>query len=146
MTRGRIVVLGATGRNFAAGMSGGIAYVFDKERKFEMLCNTDMVDLESVTDPKEAKELRELISMHQEATGSRHAAKILSSWAESLPLFVKVFPQDYKSALGAADKQKQHQAAELVQKALQGTVAQKKQEPTVLDIEDSRMDLSVFDL
>jgi len=146
MTRGRVVVLGTTGRNFAAGMSGGIAYVFDKERKFNRLCNTDMVDLESVTDSVEAAELRELIAMHQEATGSTHAANILSSWAESLPLFVKVFPQDYKSALAAASKQEQQQAANVVQKALQGTVAQKKQEPSVLDIENRGIDLSSLDL
>ena len=100
MTGGRVVVLGSTGVNFAAGMSGGIAYVFDRDRVFDGRCNLDMVDLEGVEDPKDALELRKLIEAHRRHTGSALAGRILEDWEGSLPFFVKVFPMEYRRALG----------------------------------------------
>jgi len=100
MTGGRVVVLGSTGVNFAAGMSGGIAYVYDRERVFDGRCNLDMVDLEGVGDPKEALELRKLIEAHLRYTSSQLARRILEDWEGSLPFFVKVFPMEYRRALG----------------------------------------------
>ncbi len=99
MTGGKVVVLGSTGRNFAAGMSGGIAYVYDPEKKFENgLCNMEMVELEkpSVSD---AQELFELIQNHYHATESTKALMILENWDNQLNHFIKVIPTDYKKAL-----------------------------------------------
>jgi len=98
MTGGRIVVLGETGLNFAAGMSGGIAYVLDPDGVFPDRCNTELVDLEAV-DEADAIELRELIAEHRERTASTVAAIVLERFDELLPAFVKVFPRDYKRAL-----------------------------------------------
>jgi glutamate synthase (ferredoxin) len=99
MTGGRVVVLGPTGRNFAAGMSGGIAYVLDENNEFPARVNAQMVDVERVEDPKEADELRTLIEKHVQVTGSEHAKAILAAWATKLPKFVRVIPKDYKRAL-----------------------------------------------
>ncbi len=99
MTGGRVVVLGPTGRNFAAGMSGGIAYVLDETNEFPTRINTQMVDVERVEDPKEAAELRGLIEKHVKYTGSEHATNILAAWETKLPKFVRVIPKDYKRAL-----------------------------------------------
>jgi glutamate synthase domain-containing protein 3 len=96
MTGGRVVVLGETGRNFAAGMSGGIAYVYDPDRSFIGRCNLEMVLLERVEELEEIEELRELISRHVELTGSEAGARVLDQWADSLPKFVRVIPKDYK--------------------------------------------------
>ena len=102
MTGGRVVVLGATGRNFAAGMSGGIAYVLDNDGRFRTeRCNTEMVDLETVDDPEEATALATLIRQHLEATGSDVARRVLGDWETALARFVKVIPVDYKAALAA---------------------------------------------
>ncbi len=99
MTGGKVVVLGKTGRNFAAGMSGGIAYVYDKGQKFANgLCNIEMVDLVPLTSNDE-KELKELITNHKEYTDSTLATKFLNDWENSLKHFIKVFPTDYKNAL-----------------------------------------------
>jgi len=100
MTGGRVVILGDTGINFGAGMSGGLAYVYDPNRTFGSKCNHEIVDLVSVDSgsPDEA-ELRALISEHQEHTGSSVAADILSAWSSALAAFVKVFPRDYKRVL-----------------------------------------------
>jgi glutamate synthase domain-containing protein 3 len=100
MTGGRVVVLGSTGVNFAAGMSGGIAYVFDRDREFDGRCNLDMVDLEAVGDPRDIAELKGMIGAHLAHTGSRAAEGILGDWDASLPFFVKVFPMEYRRALG----------------------------------------------
>jgi len=101
MTNGLVVVLGKTGRNFAAGMSGGIAFVIDETGEFrERLCNKAIVDLESVVDPKDVDLLHDLIERHARLTGSRRARWILSNWYGVLPRFVKVFPHDYKRVLG----------------------------------------------
>jgi glutamate synthase domain-containing protein 2/glutamate synthase domain-containing protein 1/glutamate synthase domain-containing protein 3 len=99
MTGGRVVVLGPVGRNFAAGMSGGVAYVLDPERRFPELCNPGLVDLERVEADEDEEELRSLIDAHFRHTGSDRAARVLEKWATTLPLFVKVMPRDYKRAL-----------------------------------------------
>ena len=100
MTGGRVVVLGPVGVNFAAGMSGGIAYVYDENNDFDQRCNLNMVDLEPVVLPEDVRELKALISEHIAATGSPKAQTILDNWEDCLPAFVKVFPIDYRKALG----------------------------------------------
>jgi glutamate synthase domain-containing protein 2/glutamate synthase domain-containing protein 1/glutamate synthase domain-containing protein 3 len=103
MTNGLIVVLGKTGRNFAAGMSGGIAYVLDEEGDFvEKRCNRASVDLERVFDPEDQSVLRGAILRHFESTGSPRAKWILEKWGEMLPRFYKVFPREFKKALETA--------------------------------------------
>jgi glutamate synthase (NADPH/NADH) large chain len=99
MTGGRAVVLGPTGRNFAAGMSGGVAYVFDPGDRFLVNCNLEMVELEKVVDPADEEELQTLIRNHLKYTGSTVAANILSHWDTALGQFHKVMPIDYKRAL-----------------------------------------------
>jgi len=99
MTGGKVVVLGKTGRNFAAGMSGGIAYVFDADRKFRNgLCNMEMVEFDSIFEADE-KELKQMIKNHFKYTNSDLAYRILDDWENSLSNFVKVMPTDYKKAL-----------------------------------------------
>jgi glutamate synthase (NADPH/NADH) large chain/glutamate synthase (ferredoxin) len=116
MTGGTVVVLGRTGRNFAAGMSGGIAYVYDEDGQFAKRCNPAMVELakvlprseqEASSDPAtwhkaQADEtlLRKLIEDHYRWTGSQRAREILDGWTEARGRFVKIFPHEYKRALG----------------------------------------------
>ncbi len=107
MTGGYAVVLGQTGRNFAAGMSGGIAFVFDEDGGFESRCNLAMVDLEEVTDERDIKDLRKFIERHIEYTGSAKGAAILAEWSENLRRFVKVMPTDYKAALRLLEEERQ---------------------------------------
>ncbi|HEX4406376.1 MAG TPA: glutamate synthase-related protein, partial [Polyangia bacterium] len=105
MTGGRVVVLGPTGRNFAAGMSGGVAYVLDDERaSFATRCNKEMVGLGKLEDAAEIKDLHALISRHAELTGSRRAQEILAAWTQVLPSFVRVMPHDFKRVLEAQKK------------------------------------------
>jgi glutamate synthase (ferredoxin) len=99
MTGGRVVVLGPTGRNFAAGMSGGIAYVFDAYGDFHKRCNMQMVDLEPLDDMADIRELNDMIWQHAFQTGSRVAWSVLGNWQEMWPRFVKVFPKDYRRML-----------------------------------------------
>jgi glutamate synthase (NADPH/NADH) large chain len=100
MTKGLVVVLGKTGRNFAAGMSGGIAYVMDEHGTFaKESCNRASVDLEQVLDPQDQQVLHQLVTKHFEVTGSPRAKWILDHWLEMVAQFVKVFPQEYKRAL-----------------------------------------------
>ena len=99
MTGGRAVILGPTGINFAAGMSGGVAYVWDVNGDFESRCNPGMVDLDPVEDDDDIVELRELIEQHLEFTGSAVAANVLDQWPDVLAQFVKVMPTDYKRVL-----------------------------------------------
>jgi len=99
MTGGVVVVLGETGYNFAAGMSGGVAYVYDESTLFGTRCNLDMVDLESITAEPDRRELRAMLERHLELTGSARAKAILDDWETRLPLFVKVMPIDYRRAL-----------------------------------------------
>ena len=98
MTGGNAVILGETGRNFAAGMSGGIAYVYDVQRNFDSLCNKEMVDLDGV-DGEDEKLLREMIGKHYQFTNSTVAKFILNDFENQLKNFVKVFPKDYKKIL-----------------------------------------------
>jgi glutamate synthase domain-containing protein 3 len=99
MTGGRVVILGPTGRNFAAGMSGGIAYVYDVDRRFAGRCNQELVDLDPLSD-EDAEEVKALISEHAQRTGSLVARNVLASWARGArERFVKVMPRDYKRAL-----------------------------------------------
>jgi glutamate synthase domain-containing protein 3 len=115
MTGGTVVVLGKTGRNFAAGMSGGVAYVYDEDGEFASRCNTAMVALEEVLPAREQKAsvdpaiwhkgqvdeelLRGLIEQHHRWTGSLRARELLDDWDEARERFVKVFPHEYKRAL-----------------------------------------------
>jgi glutamate synthase domain-containing protein 3 len=98
MTGGHVVILGRTGRNFAAGMSGGIAYVLDQDGGFGGRCNKELVGFDPLEDEDVAL-LRALVAEHRERTGSPVAARVLASWEESLSRFVKVMPHDYKRAL-----------------------------------------------
>lgn len=99
MTGGCVVVLGSVGRNFAAGMSGGIAYVYDKEASLKQNCNQELVLLEGLNDSEEIEKLRTMLEQHQKNTGSAKAGDILSRFEEELPCFVKVIPKDYKKVV-----------------------------------------------
>jgi len=99
MTGGRVVILGTTGRNFGAGMSGGVAYVWDKAGNFDKQCNTGTFELEAVSAEADAAELRTMIQSHLTYTGSTVANNILENWETELTHFVKVMPSDYKRVL-----------------------------------------------
>ena len=101
MTGGRVVVLGPTGKNFAAGMSGGVAFVLDENRDLYLRLNKELVSMDAVTQPHDIAELKELIQAHAEATGSPKAARILERFEEYLPLFKKILPHDYDRMLRA---------------------------------------------
>ncbi|KAK6925989.1 Glutamate synthase, alpha subunit, C-terminal [Dillenia turbinata] len=116
MTGGTVVVLGKTGRNFAAGMSGGIAYVLDVDGKFRSRCNSELVDLDKVEDEDDILNLRMLIQQHQRHTNSRLSKEILANFENLIPKFIKVFPRDYKRVLAhmkaaEAAKEAEEQAA-----------------------------------
>ena len=100
MTGGKAVILGATGRNFAAGMSGGVAYVLDDNKDFAAKCNMEMVALETVDTDTESLELKALITQHFDATGSAVASDLLNDWHINVKRFVKVMPVDYKRMQG----------------------------------------------
>jgi glutamate synthase (ferredoxin) len=106
MTGGRVVVLGPTGRNFAAGMSGGIAYVYDPNGMFQSQVNTEMVYLEQITEHYESNEVHLMIRNHHKFTGSEVAHRILESWEESVLNFVKVIPKDYKRMFESIERGK----------------------------------------
>ena len=99
MTGGRVVVLGETGRNFAAGMSGGVAYVWDKKHTFDYFCNMDMVEINLVEDSVSRKELHELIRQHYLYTGSKLARMMLDDWSRYVEDFIQVIPIEYKRVL-----------------------------------------------
>ena len=99
MTGGRVVVLGETGRNFAAGMSGGVAYVWDKNHNFDYFCNMDMVEINLVEDSNYRKELHELIRQHYLYTGSKLARTMLDDWQRYVEDFIQVVPIEYKRVL-----------------------------------------------
>ena len=106
MTGGKVAVLGKTGRNFAAGMSGGVAFVYDKNAQFSNgLCNLEMVDLEKLTDTDQ-NELKQLIQNHKDYTNSHLAKKLLENWEQEVSHFIKVFPKEYKIALNRLAKEK----------------------------------------
>jgi glutamate synthase (ferredoxin) len=104
MTGGRVVIIGQAGRNFAAGMSGGVAYVLDEAGDFHKRCNQQMVGLERLDDPAEAEIVRTMIQRHAEFTQSDRARKVLALWDVIAPKFVKVMPKDYKRMLQAIDR------------------------------------------
>ena len=99
MTGGRVVILGPTGRNFAAGMSGGIAYVWNPAGDFHDLCNPEMVEIERMESESDLAEVRGLIERHLACTGSTVARAVLADWRRSVGQFVKVMPVDYKRVL-----------------------------------------------
>jgi glutamate synthase (NADPH) large chain len=127
MTGGTVAVLGKTGRNFAAGMSGGVAYVYDEDGQFAKRCNTAMVSLDKVLsaaeqeastdratwhrDQTDEAQLKKLLEDHNRWTGSKRARELLDTWAESRAKFVKVFPNEYKRALGEINARKVAAAA-----------------------------------
>ena len=141
MTGGTVAVLGQTGRNFAAGMSGGIAYVFDEDGKFATRCNTAMVSMEKVLTATEQAasvdkavwhhgesdeaQLRKLLEDHNRWTGSKRARELLDNWETSRLKFVKVFPNEYKRALGEIHARKQAAAAKAAAPSKQEAVAAK---------------------
>ena len=104
MTGGKVVILGPTGRNFAAGMSGGVVYVLDEAGDFATRCNTEMVGLEALEDPEEIQDLKTMIQSHIDYTESKRGSKILADWEAIVPKFVKVMPRDYKRVLQAIEK------------------------------------------
>jgi glutamate synthase (NADPH) large chain len=108
MTGGRVVVLGRSGRNFAAGMSGGIAYVWDMDGDFASRCNIDMVDLFAVEHKDDIKELKTLIENHYQYTDSAVAKRVLDNWNAILPQFIKVYPRDYHRVLEEAAQLEEH--------------------------------------
>jgi glutamate synthase (NADPH/NADH) large chain len=109
MTKGLVLVLGKCGRNFAAGMSGGVAYVFDEQSDFtEKRCNLASVDLEPVADAQDIQVIQKLLTRHLELTGSRRAKSILDSWNEMQMKFIKVFPHEFKRALGVGRNRQQY--------------------------------------
>jgi glutamate synthase (NADPH/NADH) len=167
MTGGRVVVLGITGRNFAAGMSGGIAYVLDTAHTFASKVNLEMVELDSVTEPREIAELRSLIEDHRHYTRSEVADRVLRDFHHLLPYFVRVMPFDYKrileeQAVKAKEEKLRQSVIDLVpsRTASQVDLASgvlediltpkephagqitpiRRQEPSVPDVEDSMAD------
>jgi len=104
MTGGRVVVLGPTGRNFAAGMSGGVAYVLDETGDFPRRCNLQMVALEKLEDADEIEQIWKMIQRHQTYTASELAARLLADWQRTITKFVKVMPKDYKRVLQSLKK------------------------------------------
>jgi glutamate synthase (ferredoxin) len=109
MTGGVVVVIGPTGRNFAAGMSGGTAFVFDETSDFPQRCNLEMVDLEPCQDPDDLELVRDLLIQHAGYTGSTVAARLVSDWEWASDKFVKVMPLDYRRVLEAQKQQAQNE-------------------------------------
>ena len=107
MTGGRVVVLGRTGRNFAAGMSGGIAYVLDTENTFIRRCNQETVFCEKLSDPDEIEQVHDMVARHCRWTQSAYAAGILAHWHDWLPYFYRVMPRDYQRMLDTAKTMRQ---------------------------------------
>ncbi|KAK9314867.1 hypothetical protein V1522DRAFT_430439 [Lipomyces starkeyi] len=154
MTGGRVVILGPTGRNFAAGMSGGIAYVLDMAQEFKAKVNQELVELSEVTDPAEVAFLRGLIEDHRHYTGSTIADRVLSDFNRVLPRFIKVLPLDYKAVIEAEAKKKAEakklenplqalglsQAPSPVPELEKETVASAATEPKLQDLEDAILD------
>ena len=99
MTGGRVLVIGRTGRNFAAGMSGGIAYVLDADSHFARRCNQQMVDLEPLESEEDVEFVRMMLRRHVRYTNSGRAVSLLADWLDEQSRFVKVIPRDYKRVL-----------------------------------------------
>ena len=99
MTGGRTIVLGKTGRNFAAGMSGGVAYVLDEDGDFDFYCNMEMIELTLIEDSMDSKEVQGLIANHYKYTNSKRAKHILDNWSSYVDKFKKIVPIEYKKVL-----------------------------------------------
>lgn len=99
MTGGKVLVLGKTGSNFAAGMSGGVAFVLNEAGNFDYYCNMGMVELSLVEDLNDINDLKDLLNRHFNYTGSKKAKMILDNFEKYLPMFIKVIPYDYKKVL-----------------------------------------------
>ena len=110
MTGGRVAILGPTGRNFAAGMSGGVAYVLADMETFRVQCNLGTVELESLEDEADIAELHAMVAKHAELTQSTVAAELLSDWTGNIHRFVKVMPIDYKRVLNEMKQEKRELA------------------------------------
>ncbi|MCK8523506.1 glutamate synthase large subunit [Aquimarina sp. D1M17] len=110
MTGGIAVILGEVGRNFGAGMSGGIAYIYDDKKTFEAHCNKEALNLDPVIEQNDVEELKTLIENHYNATLSPLAQRILENWEKELPKFIKIFPEEYKQALKRLEEEKLAQA------------------------------------
>ena len=106
MTGGKIVILGTTGRNFAAGMSGGIAYVYDENRNFKNLCNKETIDFDPL-EQEDLEEIKKMIKKHIFYTESELAKQILKNWKENANKFVKVMPKEYKKALKRLEQEEE---------------------------------------
>ena len=104
MTGGVVVILGPTGKNFAAGMSGGVAYVLDERHELYLHLNKELVTMSAVTEKYDAQTLRAMIEQHAAETGSPRARTILENWTETLPLFKKILPDDYRRMLAAIER------------------------------------------
>ncbi|KAJ1969876.1 glutamate synthase [NADH], partial [Dimargaris verticillata] len=143
MTGGRVVVLGSVGRNFAAGMSGGIAYLYDPRgaETFRPQCNMGMVELETVDESEERDFLRALIQEHHDATGSTVAQRLLANFDHELAHFIKVMPTDYKAILLKEKAAAEAQVSVVEANPVEETkVTQASSEPQLLDIEDAAVD------
>ena len=116
MTGGRVVVLGPTGRNFAAGMSGGVAYVWNPSGNFDFYCNMEMVELSLVEDTRSRKELHELIRKHYHYTGSPLAGQMLDHWDRFVEEFIEVVPIEYKKVLQEEQMKKWQQKIAAMQR------------------------------
>ena len=108
MTGGRVVVLGPTGKNFAAGMSGGVAYVLDENSDLYLKLNKELVSSEIVSDKYDVLELKEMIEEHVAATGSKRGKEILDNFSEYLPKFKKIISYDYSKMLQLIAKMEEH--------------------------------------
>ena len=129
MTGGRVVILGDVGKNFAAGMSGGIAYVLaDDADEFKALCNTEMIEFESLDDIEDMNEVSKMILNHFDYTESSKADYVLDNWDEFVKKFVKVIPKDYKRMMESIQEQKVAGLTdeEAVMSAFQANVVQDK--------------------
>jgi glutamate synthase (NADPH/NADH) large chain len=132
MTGGRVVILGEVGKNFGAGMSGGIAYVLaDNKEEFKALCNSEMIEFESLVDDEEIRLVEDMIQAHFRYTNSAKAEYVLEQWNETLPKFVKVIPKDYKRMMEKIAEQMQAGLSneEAVMSAFEANAKSEKKEP-----------------
>jgi glutamate synthase (ferredoxin) len=113
MTGGMAIILGPTGRNFAAGMSGGFAFVLDEKGDFPLRVNMEMVELEDFCDPDDQRMVRDMIQKHVDYTGSTRGQYVLDNWQELVTKFVKVMPVDYKRALEMLKREKERMSRDI---------------------------------
>lgn len=146
MTGGRVLIIGLTGRNFAAGMSGGLAFIYDKERRFDSMCNKASVDLESLELDEDSDFIQNLLKEFHEKTGSVRALDILQNWAQEKQFFIKVFPREYRRALQemAEEEAKKVAENEMINGGVDGDeeddeeeVINEQKKPAVVDIEET---------